>query len=520
MRFRSDIIKRSDRFEKNHTAIVEKVRESAVSVLPIVAIVLVLCLFVMPMQADLLLCFLIGALMIVVGMGLFSLGAEQSMMPIGTKIGTALTKTKSLPLILGVSFLLGFAITVAEPDLQVLAETVPHIKNSVLLITVGVGVGFFMTVCMVRILSGASLRWLLIVCYAIIFVLAAFTDRDFLSIAFDSGGVTTGPMTVPFILAMGLGVSMIRSDRAAEADSFGLVALCSVGPILSVLILGFFYNDSEAVAGISAAAFASTTEIGSAFVRAIPAYMAEMAVALLPIVAIFLIFQFALLRLHGRPLAKILIGIVYTYVGLVLFLTGVNVGFSTLGASLGAALAESSASWLLIPLSMLLGWFIISAEPAVGVLEKQIEQVSAGAIPGKAIKLSLSIAIALAMGLAMLRVVTGISILWFLVPGYVIALGLSFFVPDIYTAIAFDSGGVASGPMTATFMLQFMMGASTALGGNILSDAFGVVAMVAMMPLLSIQVVGVLYERRAKRVAAPEETYGDLDIIELWEEAI
>ena len=490
------------------------------SALPIVAIVIVLCLFVMPMQTDLLLCFLIGAVMIVAGMGLFSLGAEFAMMPIGSKIGTALTKTKNLPLILGVSFLLGFAITVAEPDLQVLAQTVPHIKSSVLLVTVGVGVGFFMTVCMLRILTGASLRWLLIGCYVLIFALAAFTDRNYLSIAFDSGGVTTGPMTVPFILAMGLGVSMIRSDRAAEADSFGLVALCSVGPILSVLILGFFYNDSEAVAGISSAAFADTREIGSAFISAIPVYLLEMAAALLPIVAIFLIFQLCLLRLHGRPLAKILIGIVYTYIGLVLFLTGVNVGFSTLGAELGAALAASGAQWLLIPLSMLLGWFIISAEPAVGVLEKQIEQVSAGAIPGKAIKLSLSVAIALAMGLAMLRVVTGISIMWFLVPGYVVALGLSFFVPDIYTAIAFDSGGVASGPMTATFMLQFMMGASIALGGNVLSDAFGVVAMVAMMPLLSIQVVGVLFEKRAKRVETPEEAYGELDIIELWEEAV
>ncbi len=490
------------------------------SVLPIAAIVVVLCLFVMPMQSDLLLCFLIGALLIVLGMGLFSLGAEQAMMPIGTKIGTALTKTKNLPLILGVSFLLGFAITVAEPDLQVLAQTVPHIKSIVLLITVGVGVGFFMTVCMMRILSGASLRWLLIGCYALIFALAAFTDRNFLSIAFDSGGVTTGPMTVPFILAMGLGVSMIRSDRSAEADSFGLVALCSVGPILSVLILGFFYDDSEAIADISAAAFADTREIGSTFLSAIPAYMAEMAVALLPIVVIFLIFQFCLLRLRGRSLAKILIGIVYTYIGLVLFLTGVNVGFSTLGAALGAALAASSAKWLLIPLSMLLGWFIISAEPAVGVLEKQIEQVSAGAIPGRAIKLSLSVAIALAMGLAMLRVVTGISIMWFLVPGYAIALGLSFFVPDIYTAIAFDSGGVASGPMTATFMLQFMMGASIALGGNVLSDAFGVVAMVAMMPLLSIQVVGVMFEKRAKLAGTAEEAYGDFEIIELWEDAV
>lgn len=494
----------------------EKIKEAAVSVLPIAVIVLALCLCVTPMKTELLLTFLIGAVFLTVGMGLFSLGAEQSMTPIGSRIGAALTKTRSTPLILIVSFLLGFAITVAEPDLQVLAQTVPHIKSTVLLTTVGVGVGLFMAVCMLRILTGASLRWLLIGCYAVIFALAAFTDKQFLGIAFDSGGVTTGPMTVPFILAMGLGVSKVRSDDRAEADSFGLVALCSVGPILSVLILGFFYSEGSGVVDLSAASYTDTVEIGRSFVHAIPLYMKEMAVALLPIVVIFLVFQLCLLHITKRSLEKILIGLLYTYVGLVLFLTGVNVGFSSLGAELGAALAGESTRWLLIPLSMLLGWFIISAEPAVGVLEKQIEEVSAGAIPGKAIKLSLSVAIALALGLSMLRVLTGISLMWFLVPGYVIALGLSFFVPDIYTAIAFDSGGVASGPMTATFMLQFVMGTSVALGGDVLSDAFGVVALVAMLPLLSIQTVGFIYEHK-KTDAVASESFGDTEIIELWE---
>ena len=498
----------------------EKLLEALQAVLPIAAIVLVLCFTIAPVSPSILLCFLLGAAMIVVGIMFFTLGAEMSMTPMGERIGTRIAQSKRLPVIIGLCFVLGFIITISEPDLQVLAGQVPSVSNMTLILAVAVGVGIFLVAAVLRMLFSKPLSYMLLIFYPVVFILTFFVSKDFLAIAFDSGGVTTGPMTVPFILAMGLGVSMIRSDRSAEADSFGLVALCSIGPILSVLILGFFYNDSEATAGVSAAAFADTREIGSAFISAIPEYMAEMAVALLPIVAIFLIFQLCLLRLHGRPLAKILIGIVYTYVGLVLFLTGVNVGFSPLGAELGAELAESGAKWLLIPLSMLLGWFIISAEPAVGVLEKQIEQVSAGAIPGRAIKLSLSIAIALAMGIAMLRVVTGISIMWFLVPGYAIALGLSFFVPDIYTAIAFDSGGVASGPMTATFMLQFMMGASTALGGNVLSDAFGVVAIVAMMPLLSIQVVGVLFEKHAKRSEANEEVYGDLDIIELWEEAI
>ena len=349
---------------------------------------------------------LYGALLLTVGMGLFSLGAEQSMTLIGSRIGTALTKTKNLPLILGVSFLLGFAITVAEPDLQVLAGTVPHIEKTVLLAVVGAGVGLFMSLCMVRILYGIRRRWVLLLCYAVVFALAAFTDKNFLSIAFDSGGVTTGPMTVPFILALGLGVSNIRSDSGAKADSFGLVALCSIGPILAVLILGLFYRDSSGVAELTEVSYASTTVIGSAFLGAIPVYLKEMAVAMLPIVGIFLTFQLAMFRMNRRSFWKIMVGILYTYVGLVLFLPGVNFGFSSLGAELGAALAEGDRSWLLIPLAALLGWFIISAEPAVGVLEKQIEDVSAGAIPGKTIKASLSVAIALAMAFSMLALLT------------------------------------------------------------------------------------------------------------------
>jgi len=511
------IIIRQIHLRETRTAVTEKVVESLFSVLPIVIIVFILCLYISPMQPDLLLTFLVGALMLIIGMGLFSLGAEQSMTPIGNQIGTALTRTKNLPLILAVSFLLGFAITIAEPDLQVLAQTVPHISNTVLLITVGAGVGFFMSVCMLRILTGMRLRLLLIFFYAIIFLLAFFADKNFLGIAFDSGGVTTGPMTVPFILALGLGVSNVRSDKNAESDSFGLVALCSIGPVLAVLILGFFYKDNAAVADLSTASYGTTTDIGYAFLHAIPHYLKETAIAMLPIIVIFFLFQFTLLHLDSRNLGKIMIGLLYTYIGLVLFLTGVNIGFSALGAELGAALSSGKSVWWLVPLAMAIGWFIISAEPAVAVLEKQIETVSAGAIPGRVIKRSLSIAIALAMGLSMIRVLTGISLFWFLIPGYTTALILTFFVPDIYTAIAFDSGGVASGPMTATFMLQFFMGASIALGGNVLQDAFGVVALVAMMPLVSIQLVGLFYECKQKRTKETTVVYGDYDIVELWE---
>ena len=370
-----------DLIGKNRTAITEKIKEAAGSALPIVLIVTVLCLCAVPMRTDLLLSFFIGTVMVIAGMGFFTLGADAAMTPIGNKIGTALTKTKNMPLILTVSFVLGFAVTVAEPDLQVLANTVPHINSVVLLLAVGSGVGLFLAVCMVRILYGIKLRWILFICYALIFVLSAFSEADFLSIAFDSGGVTTGPRTVPFILAFGVGVSHIRSDESAESDSFGLVALCSVGPILAVLILGFFYSGSGEISGIAANEFAATNEIGAAYLKALPAYMKEVAQSLLPIIVIFLLFQAFLLKLSKRKFLKILIGIMHTYIGLVLFLTGVNVGFSSLGTVLGSVLANGY-KWFIIPLAAILGWFIISAEPAVAVLEKQIEEVSAGAIGG------------------------------------------------------------------------------------------------------------------------------------------
>ena len=326
-------------------------------------------------------------------------------------------------------------------------------------------------------------------------------------------------MTVPFILAMGVGVSHIRSDSNAESDSFGLVSLCSVGPILSVLVLSLFYGQGEGAVSSVITAHETTTALGYAFLYALPDYLKETAVALLPILIIFLVFQIISFHMNRRSFWKILMGVGFTYLGLVLFLTGVNVGFASLGSVLGTALTQGPLRYFMVPLSMLLGWFIISAEPAVQVLRKQIEQVSSGAISGRSIQLGLSVAIALAMGVSMLRVLTGLSLLYFLIPGYVISLALSFFVPDIYTAIAFDSGGVASGPMTAAFMLQFMIGASSALGGNVLSDAFGIVAMVAMMPLITIQLLGVRAAIQERRRAARAEIYGEADIIELWEVA-
>lgn len=503
-----------------YRVLAEKLKEAAASVLPVTAIVAVLCLALVRVDVGLMLSFLLGSGLLILGMGLFTLGAELSMSRIGNLIGAKMTKSRKLWFILAVSFLLGVAITTAEPDLQVLATNVPAIDKTVLIVTVSVGVGLFLMLCMVRILFSVSLRLLLIVFYALLFLGAFLSDAGFLSVAFDSGGVTTGPMTVPFIMALGVGVASIRSDENAKADSFGLVALCSIGPVMAVMLLGAIYpTDMQADVNMVIGGFETTVELGGAYLRSLPTYMLEVAMALLPIFVFFLLFQVFSLRLRRLPLTKIVMGVGYTFLGLVLFLTGVNVGFSPLGYVLGKELVTSGLSALLIPLAMLMGWFIIDAEPAVHILNKQVEELTSGAISAKAMGLSLSVAVALANGLAMVRVLTGLPILYFLLPGYAVALGLSFFVPRTFTAIAFDSGGVASGPLTATFMLPLAMGACTALGGNVMTDAFGLVALVAMMPLITVQVMGGIYvlKSRTKTDAPVLPSFGENEIIELWE---
>lgn len=458
--------------------------------------------------------------MAIVGMGLFTLGAEQAMQPIGETIGADITKSRKLLMVVVISFLIGFLITISEPDLQVLATQIPTMPNHVIVYSVALGVGIAVVVAMLRILFVIPLNLILMVCYAAIFIMMMFVPTEFQAIAFDAGGVTTGPMTVPMIMALGVGAASIRSDKKAGDDSFGLIALASVGPIISILLLGFFYDTSGTQATTTTAIEAQTTvELALLFVHALPEYLKEVGQAFLPIILFFLIYQQIRIRMELRQLLQILVGVVYTYIGLVVFLTGVNVGFMPAGQYLGEIIASHSYRWILVPVGMVIGYFIVKAEPAVHVLTRQVEEITSGFIAGKSLLLSLSIGMAISVGLAATRVLTGISILWYLIPGYILALGLSFFTPRIFTAIAFDSGGVASGPMTATFMLQFVMGASSALGGNILRDAFGVVALVAMMPLLSIQAVGFLYERRAKRAAVAPEHYGDFDIVELWEDA-
>ncbi len=472
--------------------LLEKLDEALAAVLPIIAIVLLLALTIAPMESSVLLAFLFGGVLLVAGMMFFTLGAELAMEPMGEQVGGRITKTRKLALILATGFLLGVLITASEPDLQVLAAQVRAIPNRVLIFSVAGGVGVFLALALLRMLLGVKLRGLLIALYALVFALAFAAPADFLAVAFDAGGVTTGPMTVPFILSFGVGISAIRSDSSAQEDSFGLIALCSVGPVLAVLALSLIYSaDGASYSETVVPEFTDSVELRALFTAALPEYLAEIARALLPIMAFFGVFQLVGLRLERATLARIGVGLLYTYVGLVLFLTGVNVGFMPAGSYLGKTLAGLSYRWIIIPVGMLIGYYIVKAEPAVYVLMRQVEELTSGAVTGAVLQRSLSIGVSVSVGLALLRVLTGLSILYFLVPGYLLSLALSFFVPDIFTAIAFDSGGVASGPMTATFLLPLATGATLAVGGNVVTDAFGVVAMVAMTPLIAIQLLGV-----------------------------
>lgn len=508
-----------------HTKLQEKLQEALKAVLPILGIVLFLCFTIAPVSPSILMAFLMGAVFLIIGMMFFSLGAELAMSPMGERVGASITKSKKLWVVVLLGFLLGFIITISEPDLQVLAGQVPAIPNLVLILAVAFGVGCFLSAALLRMLFGIALAPLLVGLYGIVFLLAFFVPEDFLAVAFDSGGVTTGPMTVPFIMALGIGVCAIRSDRHAADDSFGLVSLCSVGPILAVLALGMIYRPEGG--GYEPAVIPEIPDsiaLGTLFSEALPEYMAEMAASLFPIIFFFGVFQIVSLKLNKRSLIKIMVGLAYTYVGLVLFLTGVNVGFMPAGNYLGQVIAGLPYRFIIVPIGMVIGYFIVMAEPAVYVLTKQVEELTDQAIPASAMEMGLSLGVACSIGLAMIRVLTGVSILWFLIPGYAAALILSFFVPKIFTAIAFDSGGVASGPMTATFLLPFAMGACVTVGGNIVKDAFGVVAMVAMTPLITIQVMGLISQLRSKRMKqqAPVTRttaflgqLGDYDIIEL-----
>lgn len=477
----------------------EKLKESIVSVTPVTIIVILLCFLIHPFPIKGVVMFVVGAFLLVLGMSLFTMGAENSMGEIGERVGAHLTKTKKLWIIVLIAIIIGTIVTIAEPDLQVLATQIPSINSAVLIGVVSIGVGIFLAIAILRIIFNIKLSYVFLIFYLAIFIISIFVPEGFWTVAFDAGGVSTGSITVPLILALGVGVTFVFESKKTENDTFGIMALASIGPILTVLIFGLFYPLGETAYDVNAIAdFNNVFELIMCFAKELPSYMKEVAISMFPIIVFFLIYQFVALRLSKRELIKIGISLVYTFLGISIFLTGGNVGFMPLGNYIGTQLAMSLNEWLVIAIAVLVGYFLVRAEPAVAVLNKQVADITDGAISEKIMRTTLSIGVAISVFIAMLRVYTGISIMYFLVPIFVIALSLAFIVPEMFTAIAFDSGGIASGTMTATFLLPFAVGVCEVIGGNILTDAFGFVGIVSVIPIVCIQVLGLIYKLKTK----------------------
>ena len=471
-----------------------KIKEALISALPVTAIVYIMALTpLFDFSQTELIVFSIGAVMLILGIGLFNLGADLAMTPMGTHVGAGLSRQRKLSLLLIVCFVLGLLITIAEPDLQVLAKQVSAVMNGTLLVyTVGLGVGVFLVVAILKIVFKRSLSQLLMLFYMLLFALALLLvvggAADLLPMAFDSGGVTTGPITVPFIMALGVGISSILGDRRSKENSFGLVALCSVGPILAVLMLGVFSSGDLAY---QVPDYSVSNDILGAYLHTLGHTAKEVAIALGLIVVFFLICQIFVLKLTRRRLLRIGVGVLFTYVGLVIFLTGVNVGFMPIGYKLGNALGQWDPIFLTV-FGLVMGVLVVLAEPAIHVLNSQVEEVTGGLVTKRSMITGLCIGVGLSIALSVVRIIFDFSLVYYIIPGYFISLALSLFVPPVYTAIAFDSGGVASGPMTSGFILPFATGVCVAIQGEsaVLRDAFGVVALVAMTPLITIQLLG------------------------------
>ena len=489
----------------------EKLKETFVSIGPIALIVLLLNWTITPLGAGMTLTFIVSAIFTIVGLALFLLGADIGIIPMGEKAGSALTSKKNLPLLLISSFVIGFIITIAEPDVQVLAGQVssvnPNIKSITLLIMIAVGIGFFVSLGLLRTVLQIPIKILYVGFYVIVFILAFIAPQEYFAISFDASGATTGPMTVPFIMALGMGVAAVKSNKNSDskADNFGLTGLASIGPIVAVLIMGLVMSGKSATEVVAATEIVEETMVSVGTLerlrgvfKLVPHIIVEVAKALLPLVGLLIAFLIFLFKLTKRQIIKICVGLVYAFLGLVLFLTGINSGFIPAGTVIGETLGNSGQQWLLVLLGVVFGAIVVCAEPAVWVLTQQVEEISGGTIKRKVLLVALSSGVCIAVGLAMIRVIFGFHIAYILVPAFVIALTLTFFCPKMFTAIAFDSGGVASGPMTSSFILSYTLGAATVLGGNPLTDGFGVIALVASAPLITIQILGLIYAKKGK----------------------
>lgn len=474
--------------------IYSNIKSSLISILPITIIVTILSIFISFTQLELI-AFYISTILLSIGVGLFTFGADTSMMEIGTSLGQRLIKSKNIILIVLVTFIIGLILTIAEPDLTVFATQLTSIPSFVVILTTGLGVGIFFALASIRTLYNLNTNKIFIICYILILILLIYIPSSFIPLAFDAGGVTTGSISVPFVMALGLGLTTNRSDTNSKDTSFGMVGLCSIGPVLTMLILGLFF-------GIESNYTLDNTVLGNnIFIQFINKFLSSLSSTLISIIPIIIVFIILILfnkKKDKYMIRRTIVGIILTIIGLTLFLTGVETGFLSIGYKLGEELISKGYDYLFIILGIITGFFSVYAEPAIRVLTNQIEKVTEGSLPKNIVLLLLAIGASLAVGISYIRSITGLSIINILLPGYIIAIILTFITPELFTSIAFDAGGAAVGPLSASFMLPIAIGATLAKGGNVLEDAFGLIALLSFIPLITIQILGIYYQMKLK----------------------
>ena len=471
--------------------LIEKLKEAILSIFPI-AVVMLVSSVILNFSSETIISILFSTLLLIIGVALFTYGAELSMIEIGKVIASTLVKTKKTVLITLVALVVGIIITVAEPDLKILAAQMTAISSTTLILCVGLGVGIFLSLAAIRILYQIDLKKIIAIFYLILIVFVLFSNKNMIPLAFDSGGVTTGPMSVPFIIAMGIGFSKARPRKEAKENSFGLVALCSIGPILTVLLLGLLMPSNMTYKYNIDPEVTSYTVLLKNYVQEILPILKDVVISLLPILAVFIIFNIITKKVKAKKIRTVIAGLIITLLGLALFFLGVNAGYMPNAYLLGIELHDK-LGLITILFGIVVGFVIVRAEPAVSVLTEQIEGMTEGSLKKSLLVNTIACGVAIAVAISITRVMTGIPITWFLIIGYSIALILMIFTPKIFTMVAFDSGGAVSGPMTTSFLLPFIIGICYAHQGNVLTDAFGLVAMVALSPLITIQILGIVY---------------------------
>jgi hypothetical protein len=485
-----------------------KLKEVLMSVLPITFIVLILHFTISPLDSSMMYAFLVGSALVIIGLTIFLFGIDQGLEPIGHGVGTTITKSNSYAAIITVSLILGFFISYAEPDIHILAKQVDSVTsgqfdNILMVVAVSIGIGVMMTLGMLRILKNVRLKYVFSGVYALIFILSFFSSPDFLAIAFDASGATTGAITVPFMLALAAGVSAIKKDsKMGEADSFGLVGISSAGAILGVLITGLFL-EGEKLNGTLPEAQISNMGLIDTYKSKLLHIAFESFLTLLPIIIAYIIFQVFFFKQKRRKVIDVSRGIIFTYIGLVIFLLGVNGGFMEVGSQLGIQLAAMDSNLPVLLVALLLGLTTVLAEPAVHVLTNQVEDITGGSVKRSLVLIFLSVAVGMSIFMSALRIlIPGIQLWMYLLPGFILAAILAYFVPDLFVGMAYDAGGVASGPMTATFSLAFVQGVAAHVPtADVVSDGFGMIAIVAMMPIIAIELLGALYQVKSRKTS-------------------